>query len=256
MKRSSSKASAEIANVAARCKFLARYKPKYKFDMSSMKDDILSMKEPVFAVRPHSRIRLVGEAFPNQVHPLEVRLARTTLSSRPKHPIPTRMGCAVETPCIPLGTRMHPAKYHPAFRYFRYPLRTPQGTLDSGLRPYNFVKPHKPANRRRGSCRSARNLWQLPMGRSRQFIKRTGARIAMDLQSMARLDRRLRSLVRAASAAFLFLGGLKRADLGGCVLRCWRFSSTIRTTWRRSIAPIIARKISRSTASSRCTSRR
>lgn len=42
----------EIANIAARCKFLARYKPKYNFDMSSMKDDILSMKEPVFAVRP------------------------------------------------------------------------------------------------------------------------------------------------------------------------------------------------------------
>jgi hypothetical protein len=27
-------------------------KSKYKFDMSKMKDDILSMKEPVFAVRP------------------------------------------------------------------------------------------------------------------------------------------------------------------------------------------------------------
>jgi hypothetical protein len=43
---------AEIADVAARRKFLARYQPKYKFDMSSMKDDILAMKEPVFAVRP------------------------------------------------------------------------------------------------------------------------------------------------------------------------------------------------------------
>ena len=43
---------AEIADVAARRKFLAKYKPKYNFDMSSMKDDILSMKEPVFAVRP------------------------------------------------------------------------------------------------------------------------------------------------------------------------------------------------------------
>ena len=42
---------AEIADVAARRKFMARYKPKYNFDMSSMKDDILSMKEPVFAVR-------------------------------------------------------------------------------------------------------------------------------------------------------------------------------------------------------------
>jgi hypothetical protein len=43
---------AEIADVAARRKFLAKYTPKYDFDMSSMKDDILSMKEPVFAVRP------------------------------------------------------------------------------------------------------------------------------------------------------------------------------------------------------------
>jgi Pyridoxamine 5'-phosphate oxidase len=43
---------AEIADVAARRKFLVRYKPKYNFDMSTMKDDILSMKEPVFAVRP------------------------------------------------------------------------------------------------------------------------------------------------------------------------------------------------------------
>jgi hypothetical protein len=43
---------AEIADVAARRKFLPRYERKYKFDMSSMKGDILSMKEPVFAVRP------------------------------------------------------------------------------------------------------------------------------------------------------------------------------------------------------------
>jgi len=43
---------AEIADVSSRRKFLAQYKPKYNFDMSSMKDDILSMKEPVFAVRP------------------------------------------------------------------------------------------------------------------------------------------------------------------------------------------------------------
>lgn len=43
---------AEIADVAGRRKFLAKYKPKYNFDMSSMKDDILSMMEPVFGVRP------------------------------------------------------------------------------------------------------------------------------------------------------------------------------------------------------------
>lgn len=43
---------AEIADVAARKKMLPAYERKYKFDMSSMKGDILSMKEPVFAVRP------------------------------------------------------------------------------------------------------------------------------------------------------------------------------------------------------------
>jgi hypothetical protein len=43
---------AEIADVAARRKFLAACEKKYKFDMSKMKGDILSMKEPVFAVRP------------------------------------------------------------------------------------------------------------------------------------------------------------------------------------------------------------
>jgi hypothetical protein len=43
---------AEIADVPARRKFLPKYERKYKFDMSKMKPDILSMKEPVFAVRP------------------------------------------------------------------------------------------------------------------------------------------------------------------------------------------------------------
>jgi len=43
---------AEVADVVARRKFLSQYELKYKFDMSSMKDDILSMKEPVYAVRP------------------------------------------------------------------------------------------------------------------------------------------------------------------------------------------------------------
>jgi hypothetical protein len=43
---------AEIADVAARRKFLPVYERKYKFDMKGMKQDILSMKEPVFAVRP------------------------------------------------------------------------------------------------------------------------------------------------------------------------------------------------------------
>jgi hypothetical protein len=43
---------AETADVAARRKLLPVYERKYKFDMGKMKDDILSMKEPVFAVRP------------------------------------------------------------------------------------------------------------------------------------------------------------------------------------------------------------
>jgi hypothetical protein len=43
---------AEIADVATRRKFLPLYERKYKFDMSKMRGDILSMKEPVFAVRP------------------------------------------------------------------------------------------------------------------------------------------------------------------------------------------------------------
>jgi pyridoxamine 5'-phosphate oxidase-like protein len=43
---------AEIADVAARRKMIPPYERKYKFDLSTMKDDILSMKEPVFSVRP------------------------------------------------------------------------------------------------------------------------------------------------------------------------------------------------------------
>ena len=44
---------AEIADVPTRRKLLANYGKKYKWDMSAMADGILSMKEPVFAVRPH-----------------------------------------------------------------------------------------------------------------------------------------------------------------------------------------------------------
>lgn len=43
---------AELADIPARRKFLAQYTRKYGWDMSAMKEDILSMKEPVFAVRP------------------------------------------------------------------------------------------------------------------------------------------------------------------------------------------------------------
>jgi hypothetical protein len=43
---------AEIADLRARRKFLPAYELKYKFDMKGMEPDILSMKEPVFEVRP------------------------------------------------------------------------------------------------------------------------------------------------------------------------------------------------------------
>ena len=54
---------AEIADVAARRKMLPAYEKKYKFDMSSMKDDILSMKEPVYAVRPRVVFGLSEKQF-------------------------------------------------------------------------------------------------------------------------------------------------------------------------------------------------
>lgn len=43
---------AEIADVAARRKMIPAYERKYDWDLSSMKDDMLSMKEPVFSIRP------------------------------------------------------------------------------------------------------------------------------------------------------------------------------------------------------------
>ena len=57
---------AEIADVAARKKMLRAYERKYKFDMSTMKDDILSMKEPVFAVRPRIVFGLWEKHFQNK----------------------------------------------------------------------------------------------------------------------------------------------------------------------------------------------
>ncbi|MGA8216098.1 MAG: pyridoxamine 5'-phosphate oxidase family protein [Candidatus Sulfotelmatobacter sp.] len=55
--------TAEIADVPARRKFLPKYERKYKFDMSKMKPDILSMKEPVFAVRPRVAFGLWEKHF-------------------------------------------------------------------------------------------------------------------------------------------------------------------------------------------------
>ncbi len=54
---------AEIADVAARRKFLPAYERKYKFDMKGMEQDILAMKEPVFAVLPRVVFGLWEEKF-------------------------------------------------------------------------------------------------------------------------------------------------------------------------------------------------
>jgi hypothetical protein len=54
---------AEIADVAARRKFLPTCERKYKFDMKGMKEDILSMKEPVFAIRPRVAFGLWEKYF-------------------------------------------------------------------------------------------------------------------------------------------------------------------------------------------------
>jgi hypothetical protein len=43
---------AEIVDVETRRKLIPIYEKKYKYDLSNMKADMLSMKEPVFAVRP------------------------------------------------------------------------------------------------------------------------------------------------------------------------------------------------------------
>jgi hypothetical protein len=54
---------AEIADVAARRKMIPVYEKKYKWDLSTMKDDMLSMKEPVFAVRPRVVFGLYEKRF-------------------------------------------------------------------------------------------------------------------------------------------------------------------------------------------------
>lgn len=54
---------AGIAGVPLRQEFLRKYEPKYDFDMDSMKQDILSMKEPVFVVRPRLAFGLYEKKF-------------------------------------------------------------------------------------------------------------------------------------------------------------------------------------------------
>ena len=54
---------AEVADVIARRKFLRAYERKYKFDMKGMEKEILSMKEPVFVVRPRVVFGLWEKCF-------------------------------------------------------------------------------------------------------------------------------------------------------------------------------------------------
>jgi hypothetical protein len=57
---------AEIVDAQTRRKLIPIYQRKYKFDLSSMKADILSMKEPVFAVRPRVVFALWEKHFQNK----------------------------------------------------------------------------------------------------------------------------------------------------------------------------------------------
>ncbi len=51
------------ADVSLRREFLKKYQRKYNFDMAGMEKDILSMKEPVFAVRPKVVFGLYEKKF-------------------------------------------------------------------------------------------------------------------------------------------------------------------------------------------------
>jgi Pyridoxamine 5'-phosphate oxidase len=55
----------EVPDVALRRKFLALYERKYAWDMSSFEEDILSLKEPIYAVRPVVAFGLEEKKFLN-----------------------------------------------------------------------------------------------------------------------------------------------------------------------------------------------
>ena len=55
----------EVADVRKRREFLKIYEKKYKFDMSGFEKDILSLKEPVYAVRPVTVFGLDEKKFLN-----------------------------------------------------------------------------------------------------------------------------------------------------------------------------------------------
>jgi len=42
----------EVGDIGLRKRFLALYQKKYQYDMSAMEADILSQKEPIYAIRP------------------------------------------------------------------------------------------------------------------------------------------------------------------------------------------------------------
>jgi len=45
-------AAAEVSEVDVRRNFIERYSRKYQYDMAAMTEDILSLREPVYVVRP------------------------------------------------------------------------------------------------------------------------------------------------------------------------------------------------------------
>jgi len=55
----------EVMDVPLRRDFLALYQRKYRWDMSSFEEDILNLKEPIYAVRPKVAFALDESRFPN-----------------------------------------------------------------------------------------------------------------------------------------------------------------------------------------------
>jgi hypothetical protein len=52
----------EVMDVGLRKRFLSLYQAKYQYDMSSMESDILSLREPIYAVQPRTAFGLDEEA--------------------------------------------------------------------------------------------------------------------------------------------------------------------------------------------------
>jgi hypothetical protein len=58
-------AAEEVMDVARRRRFLALYERKYAWNVRSFEDDILSLKEPIYAVRPRVAFGLDEKKFAN-----------------------------------------------------------------------------------------------------------------------------------------------------------------------------------------------